>query len=299
MYTPSARRGTLLLVVILLLISILLEQAIAGLCPLLSQVGGVRPMIVFLDIPLEAPLTIDWLPVGFIFMIFYAIVSEKGAFSRGWAILGRWWLLLIFLLIGGGIYSGISGFLPKAIRNGIDSFGVRADLTLPYPSGETVHLQGSMIMLVFFILGWRLLINKAIPPAVAQPAEEPAPAQSVRASNPVRPAKEPAPVRSTKEPPAPRPLVTVPKPIIATPPPPPIPAETPIPVETALPAETALSARGRIAMRIPEPVEVKSPESRPCIYVSMPAGLIRKRTSYPCVVQDGIRPAGIFRSLEA
>jgi hypothetical protein len=265
MYTPSARRGTLLLVVILLLISILLEQAIAGLCPLLSQVGGVRPMIVFLDIPLEAPLTIDWLPVGFIFMIFYAIVSEKGAFSRGWAILGRWWLLLILLLIGGGIYSGISGFLPKAIRNGIDSFGVRADLTLPYPSGETIHLQGSMIMLVFFILGWRLLINKAIPPAVAQPAEQP------------------TPVRSTREPAPARPLVMVPKPIIATPPPPPIPVETPIAVETALP-------RGRIAMRIPEPVEVKPPEGRPCIYVSMPAGLNRKGTSYPCVVENGIKP---------
>lgn len=264
MYTPSARRGTLFLVVILLLISILLEQAIAGLCPWLSQVGGVRPMIVFLDIPLEAPLTIDWLPVGFIFMIFYAIVSDKGGFSRGWAILGRWWLLLIFLLTGGGIYAGVSGFLPKEIRNGIDSFGVRADLTLPYPSGETVHLQGSMIMLVFFILGWRLLINKAISPAVAQPVAEPAGTQPVRVPNRARSAKEP-------------PLVT----------------------ETALLAETALPARGGITMRIPEPVEVKSPEGRPCVYVSMPAGFQRKRTSYPCVVQDGIQPAGIFRSLEA
>lgn len=204
MYTPSARRGTFLLVVILLLISILLEQAIAGLCPWLSQLGGVRPMIVFLDIPLETPVAIDWLPVGFIFILFYSIVSPSR--GRAWAILGRWWLLLIFLLIGGGIYYGLSDFLPKTIRNGIDSFGMRADLILPYPSGETVHLQGSMIMLVFFILGWRLLINKALPPAV-------------------------------------------PRPIIATPPPPPIPAE--------------------------------------------------KRTNYPCVVEDGIKPAGLFRSLEA
>jgi hypothetical protein len=226
MYTPSARRGTLLLVIILLLISILLEQAIAGLCPWISQVGGVRPMIVFLDIPLQAPVTIDWLPVGFIFMIFYSIVSDKRAFSRGWAILGRWWLLLIFLLIGGALFAGVSGFLPKEIRNGIDSFGVRADLTLPYPSGETVHLQGGMIMLVFFILGWRLLINKAVPPAVAKPVEEP---------------------------------------VIATPPPPPI------------PTEIALHA-------------VKSPDGRPCVYVSMPAGFTRKRTSYPCVVENGIRP---------
>jgi hypothetical protein len=287
MYTPSARRATFLLVLILLLISVLLEQAIAGLCPWLSQMGSVRPMIVFLDIPLETPVSIDWLPVGFIFMIFYSIVSlprGKGAgdatgydsgggrFSRGWAILGRWWLLLIFLLIGGGIYYGLSGFLPKAIRNGIDSFGMRADLILPYPSGETVHLQGSMIMLVFFILGWRLLINKAVPPAVARVTQV---AREIQVAQPV---EEPAPVR---------PVVTVPQPIIATPPPPPI------------PAETALPHRGRIAMRIPEPVEVKSPGDRPCVYVAMPPGIQRKRTSYPCVVEDGIKPAGIFRSLEA
>jgi hypothetical protein len=248
MYTPSPRRGTILLTVILLLISILLEQAIAGVCPWLSQMGGVRPSIVFLDIPLEAPVTIDWLPVGFIFIMFYAVVSLPrgehggngtpnggGTFSRGWAILGRWWLLLIFLLIGGGIYYGLSGFLPKTIRNGIDSFGMRADLILPYPSGETVHLQGSMILLVFFILGWRLMINKAVPPAVAQP--------------PARVVEEPA-------------LVAAPH-------------------------------RGRIAMRIPEPIEVKSPGDRPCVYVAMPPGVQRKISSYPCVVEDGIKPAGI------
>ena len=245
MYTPSARRGTFLLVVILLLISILLEQAITGLCPWLSQLGGVRPMIVFLDIPLETPVTIDWLPVGVLFILFYSIVCLPR--GRAWTILGRWWLLLIFLLIGGGIYYGLSGFLPKTIRNGIDSFGMRADLILPYPSGETVHLHGSMIMLVFFILGWRLLINKAVPPAI-------------------------------------------PKRIIATPPPTPIPIEEPSPIP--------LPHRGRIAMRIPEPIEVKSPGGRPCIYVAMPPDPTRKCTSYPCVVEDGIKPAGLFRSLE-
>jgi hypothetical protein len=263
MYTPSARRGTLLLVIILLLISILLEQAIAGIFPLLGQLGSVRPMIVFLDIPLGTPVTIDWLPVGFIFVIFYSVVTiprgeDRGAdmSGRGWAVLGRWWLLLILLLAGGAIYYGLSGFLPKEIRNGIESFGMRADLTLPYPSGQTIHLQGSMIMLAFFLLGWRLLINKAIPPAKVQPAEEPVPV---------------------------RPLVTIPRPIIATPPPPPI------------PAEAALPNRGRIAMRIPEPVEVKTPGKQPCVYVSMPAGFQRKRTSYPCVVEGGIRPAGIHQ----
>jgi hypothetical protein len=266
MYTPAVRRGTFLLVVILLLISILLEQAIAGVFPLMGQLGGVRPMIVFLDIPLAAPVSIDWVPVGFIFLIFYSIVNLPRAESkdkpavrqRGWAILGRWYLLLILLLTGGGLYYGISGFLPKAVRNGLDSFGMRADLTLPYPSGETVHLQGSMIMLAFFIVGWRLLINKAIPPVQAEPVPGPVAA----------PIPQPAPAS---------PVVNVAKPLIATPPPP-------------IPAEIAAPPRGRIAMRIPEPVEVKDAGDRPCVYVSMPHGFERKRPSYPCVVEDGLKP---------
>jgi hypothetical protein len=87
-----------------------------------------------------------------------------------------------------------------------------------------------------------------------------------------KPFEEPAPVR---------PVVMLPKPITAAPPPPPI------------YTETALPHRGRIAMRIPEPVEIKSPGGRPCVYVAMPPGFQRKRSSYPCVVEDGIKPAGI------
>lgn len=269
------------MVVILLLISILLEQAIAGLCPLLNQLGGVRPMIVFLDIPLETPVTIDWLPVGFIFIVFYSIVrlprskaadnipgSGEGIFGRGWTILGRWWLLLICILIGGGIYAGVSDFLPKTIRNGIDSFGLRADLILPYPSGETVHLHGSMIILVFFMLGWRMMINKAAPPVIVQSADAHAVARSVQR----------VVARSVEKPASVRPLGTVPKPSIATPPPSPI------------SSESAAPARGRNAMRIPEPVELNSAGGRPCVYVSMPAGFQKKRTSYPCIVENGIRP---------
>ena len=222
-------------------------------------------MLVILDIPLEAPVTIDWLPVGFIFMIFYSVVGlrhgedkaggtgEQGTFSRGWAVLGRWWLLLLFLLTGGGIYYAVSGVLPKEVRKGIESFGMRADLRLPYPSDETIHLHGSMIMLVFFALGWRLLVNKALPPALARPATTPANAAIPR--------------------------VTVPKPVIAVPPPPPVIAEVPV------------SGRNQISMRIPEPVEVKAPAGRSCVYVAMPAGLTRKRISYPCIVEDGIRPS--------
>jgi hypothetical protein len=262
MYTPAGRRGAFLLVAILLLISILLEQWIARLCPWLSEMGGIRPMIVFLDIPLRAPFSIDWVPVGFIFIFFYTIVTSPRGESRAktdfrkksWALLGRWWLLLVGLLTSGGLYSWGSDYLPKQVRNGIDSFGVRADLILPYPSEETIHLQGSMIMLVFFIIGWRLLVKKAAlapveiaQPQIAQPQIAPpqiAPPQTERAN--------------------------------------PAPAETPR-------TKTPLPGRGRIAMRIPEP--------RPCASVAMPETPSRRKGIHPCVVDGEIKPAG-FRKKE-
>jgi hypothetical protein len=161
MYTPSGRRGTFLLVAILLLISILLEQWIALLCPYLGEMGGIRPMIVFLDIPVRSPVVIDWAPVGFIFILFYSLVVRSRRPSL-WGLFSRWWLLLGCMLAGGGVYYFLEEYLSKQVRNGIDSFGIRADIVLPYPFEDTVHLQGSMIMLVFCIIGWRLLVKKAV-----------------------------------------------------------------------------------------------------------------------------------------
>jgi hypothetical protein len=266
MYTPAGRNGATLLVVILLLISILLEQWIARLCPWLSEMGGIRPMIVFLDIPLRAPVVIDWLPVGFIFIFFYTIATSPRGETRAkeerrkksWAVLGRWWLLLVSLLTSGALYSWLSDYLPKQVRNGIDSFGVRADLILPYPSEETIHLQGSMIMLVFFIIGWRLLVRKAavIAPAALAPVQI---AQTALTPVEIIPAGH-------------------------------APAAAP-------PARATLPERGKITMRIPEPVEVKNTGARPCAPVAMPETPSRRNAIQPCVVEGEIKPV-IFRKKE-
>jgi hypothetical protein len=167
MYTPSGRRGTFLLVAILLLISILLEQWIALICPFLGEMGGIRPMIVFLDIPVRSPVVVDWAPVGFIFILFYSLVVRSRRPSI-WGLFSRWWLLLGCMLAGGGIYYMLDEYLSRQVRNGIDSFGIRADIVLPYPFEDTVHLQGSMIMLVFCMIGWRLLVKKAVLRPVAE-----------------------------------------------------------------------------------------------------------------------------------
>ena len=152
-------------------------------------------MIVFLDIPL--PLAnIDWIPVGFIFIFFYGLVISSEMNHRGLppaalrrkkmaAALTGWWLLLLCMLAGGGLYYLVQDSLPRSVRNGIDSFGVRADITLPYPSGELVHLHGSVLLLLLTILGFRLLLKKTALPPLVVPVTVPSP--PVRAFNTATP----------------------------------------------------------------------------------------------------------------
>jgi len=65
--------------------------------------------------------------------------------------------------------------LPRSVSNGIDSFGVRADLTLPYPSGGLIHLHGSVVMLLTTALGVLILHRwTAFPVTQPEPADIPA-----------------------------------------------------------------------------------------------------------------------------
>lgn len=183
---PAGRRGSFLLVAPLLLISILLEQYwIVRLLPWLSDLGGVQPMIIFLDIPLRLP-TIDWIPVGILFVFFYLVVitpelSRHRSSSRarllrqkGWAVFTGWWLMLLCLAAGGGLYYLLEDQLPKQVRNGIDSFGIRADISIPYPGEGIVHLHGGMIMLIALLAGGRFFLKRTALPALAQPDVSPA-----------------------------------------------------------------------------------------------------------------------------
>ena len=176
MSAPITRRGSLLVACFLLLLCIVFEQFfMAPFFPMLDAAGSVRPMIVFLDIPLALP-AIDWLPVSILFCILYAVVisssvsrtGQKGLLGKHiWKALTGWYLLLGCIAAGGGLYHLAEDYLPKQVANGIDSFGVRADLTLPYPSGELIHLHGSMLQLLFALLGLHLMARRT---AVSQPA---------------------------------------------------------------------------------------------------------------------------------
>jgi hypothetical protein len=189
MSAPYPRRGTPLLVGMLLLVSVLLEQyAILPIFPWIGALGGFRPMLVFLDIPLELP-RIDWLPVSILFAIGYSIAIAPGlsrAGQRGtlrkkvWQALAGWWFLLLLLLAGGGIYYFVQDYFPKQVGNGIDSFGLRADISLPWPYENLIHLHGSMVMLIFFLVGAFIYSRRAAIPAppivesIAEPIAQPA-----------------------------------------------------------------------------------------------------------------------------
>jgi hypothetical protein len=198
-----------LLVSILLLISILLEQYwIARFFPWIGGLGGFRPMIVFLDIPLALP-NIDWVPVSILFAVFYSIVISP-ELSRGgqrrlvrakvWRALSGWWLLLICILAGGGVYYLIEDYLPKSVQNGIDSVGIRADITLPWPSGELIHLHGSMLLLVFFGIGLYFMARRTV---ILTAAEQlpPITAPVIAQAPPVRTPAESPTCRLTTPPP--------------------------------------------------------------------------------------------------
>lgn len=167
MNTYAGRRRSFLLAVLLLLLSILLEQYwLVRLFPWMGGLGSIRPMIVFLDIPLDLPL-IDPVPVGILFSFFYSIVLAPGISRAGGSIgpalrkrvrtvlLGLS-VLVVCLLAGGGLFYLLQDQLPRVVRNGIDSFGVRADVYLPYPGEGRIHLRGSMVLLICCYTGVRI-----------------------------------------------------------------------------------------------------------------------------------------------
>jgi len=183
MNADYGRRRPLLIVLVLLVISILLDRyLIAGLCPWVSSFGGFSLMIVFLDIPLALPL-IDPLPVAVLFSLFYSMTpagspvrqDDAQAGMRGER-LSRLWggviVLACWMLAGALIYHFTEGLLSRQVRNGIDSFGIHADIHTPFPEYSTLHLRGGFILLLCFIIGGRTLVKRINRAAIASPVPE-------------------------------------------------------------------------------------------------------------------------------
>ena len=157
----------------LLTIAVLLDGLImAPLFPMISSLGAVRPMFVFLDIPLGTPFNIDLLPAGLLFALLFSIwlgsaPSRFGQMNgqeirrRVSSVLGGLFIGLLCTAGGGIAFYFLQEYIPKEVRNGIDSFGVQLDLVTPIPGYEIWHLHGGMIMLIGALIGGRIFWKRA------------------------------------------------------------------------------------------------------------------------------------------
>jgi hypothetical protein len=167
------------------------------------------------------------------------------------------------MLAGGGIYYLLEDNLSRQVRNGIDSFGIKADIVLPYPFEDTVHLQGSMIMLVFCMIGWRLLVKKAVlRPVVIE--DKVTVEEKVMAEDKVM--AEGKVVMEGKK------LVM----------------QIPDPVEV----------KRKPQPEVTQVTQVKQVTRKACTPVAMPVTAIRNNGVYPCIVDGEIKPA-VFRAKDS
>jgi hypothetical protein len=160
------------IVVVLFILCIIPGQAwIAKQFPAISGLAQIKPTLVFLDIPTELPITIDLILVPVMFLLIYTVVilfypvrpgilSLRQTLHRVRSAMAGLFALLCCMLAGGLTYYLVQGYLSNQVRNGINTLGLTADIHLAYPGYETIHLQGSMILLVCFFIGLVICIRK-------------------------------------------------------------------------------------------------------------------------------------------
>lgn len=147
------------------------QHLISNLLPGLSGVATVNPGLVIFDIPVHLPVAIDLILVPALFFLVYAVVilvypSKRGVTTwretiprLGAALAGS--LIFLFAAASGGFISYlVQDRLPKNVRNGIDSLGITADISLPFSAYKTIHLPGNIITLLGLIIGFALCIAK-------------------------------------------------------------------------------------------------------------------------------------------
>lgn len=183
MNTSSDRKRPRTILLVLLILAILLDRClIAGVFPWASGLG-INPIVVFLDIPVQLPVIFD-LPVMALFFFFYwlLLLSYPSRYGgSGWRELSKklWGFftgglaVLLCLAAGGGFYYLCSGLMSREVRNGIDSFGIQADIYTPIPDHEIIHLKGSMILLICLFIGVRIFIKITKAKTVRNVPEQP------------------------------------------------------------------------------------------------------------------------------
>jgi hypothetical protein len=172
-YAAQQRRfPAVAIAVVLFVLCVIPGQAwIAKQFPAISGLVQIHPSLVFLDIPIEMPVGIDLILVPGLFLLTYTLVilfyplrpgilSMRQTLQRVGAALAGLFALLCCMLAGGLIYYFIQDHLSMRVRNGINTLGINAEIHLPYPGLETIHVQGSLILFICFVIGMLICIRK-------------------------------------------------------------------------------------------------------------------------------------------
>lgn len=147
------------------------QSLIAPLVPGISGEATIDPSLIVFDIPIHLPLTIDLLLVAVLFFLVYALVIllyPSGLGGTTWrqtgtrlgAVAKASFFFLLAAAVGGFISFLVHDHLPKNIRNGVDSLGIAADISLPFSAFKTIHLPGNVITLLGLIVGFAIAVAK-------------------------------------------------------------------------------------------------------------------------------------------
>src|SRR5882757_5039981 len=147
------------------------QHWIADLFPGISGLARIDPSLTILDIPVRIPVTVDLILVPGLFILSYLVVILFNPFRSGmspWreakqrlgAVFSGVFALLLCMASGALISYLARDYVPKSIRNGIDSLAINADIHLPYAGYEAIHLRGNVILLTFFFIGVAICVRQ-------------------------------------------------------------------------------------------------------------------------------------------
>lgn len=147
------------------------QRLIANLLPGISGLATINPGLVIFDIPVHLPVTIDLILVPALFFLIYTVVillypsrrsvtTWRETFPRLGAVLAGSSIFLFAAAAGGILSYFVQDYLPRNVRNGIDSLGITADISLPFSAYKMIHLPGNIITLIGLIIGLAICIAK-------------------------------------------------------------------------------------------------------------------------------------------
>jgi hypothetical protein len=159
------RKKIFRIILLLFLFAIVLDNfLISKIIPWNVSLLKINPILVILGIPVALPVSINPIPDFLIFIFLYTVVTPFHRLNRKNEIFQslqkKWWpvcaglaAIPFYTLLAGLMYFSLRDQFPRGFRNSIESFGINVDIDALYQNDGVIHFNGSMIMLIGFLIG--------------------------------------------------------------------------------------------------------------------------------------------------